>query len=230
MMVSPALRLPLLRPGLALLLLVTLCACGREATGGPLDPGLRDAAFEGPLRVSINSPDGESRQDAGRAGARLEHVGDRRMRIVVSGSIAQEGDAGFVMEGAVDANGWSASHEGVQLHLAPDGQLRGGGRLGDQQLELEGTVDAERFDLETTIELAEASGGGFPAGTRFSFRYALERVADPEAADEMVNPDGTATRRTAEMDDCKEIVWRLRNVPNLSGGAMSLVRVPVCVQ
>lgn len=230
MMIQPAIRLSVMRPAWLLLLLVTLCACGREATGGPLAPGLLDAAFEGPLQVSIRSPDGESRQDSGRAGARLEQAGDGRMRMVVSGSIAQEGDAGFVVEGAVDEDGWTASHEGVQLHLAPDGRLRGGGRLGHQLLDLQGSVDAERFSLETTIELAEASGGGFPAGTRFTFQYTLERVAEPPIVDEAAGQETRASPNNAEMGDCKRIDWRLRNVPNLSGGAMSLVRVPVCVQ
>lgn len=230
MTIATSTRLSLMRPVWALLIMATLCACGREAAGGPLDPEWRDAAFEGPLQVSIDSPDGESHQDAGRAGARLEQIGDGRMRMAVSGSIAQEGDAGFVMEGAVDEGGWSATHEGVQLTLSPDGHLQGGGSIGNQLLELDGAVDPERFTLETTIELTGASGGGFPPGTRFTFRYALERVAEP-APDET-----TAVAETAEKEsddrrgDCRKVVWRLRNVPNLSGGAMSLVRVPVCVQ
>ena len=229
-MIRPAACLSFIRPAWVLLLLATLCACGREAAGGPLDPALRDAAFEGPLRVSISSPDGERREDLGRAGARLEHVGDGRMRMVVSGSISQEGDAGFVMEGDFDPDGWSATHEGVQLRLDPDGRLRGGGRMGHQLLDIQGSVDAERFSLETTIELADTSGGGFPAGTRFSFRYALERVAAPEAGDP-TGQDADVDRVAVDGDDdCERIVWRLRNVPNLSGGAMSLVRVPVCVQ
>lgn len=231
-MTPPALRLSFMRPAWVLVLLVTLCACGREAAGGQFDPALRDAAFEGPLRVSILSPEGEiSRRDSGRAGARLEHLADGRMRMVVSGSIAQEGDAGFVVEGAVDDDGWSATHEGVQLNLAPNGRLHGGGRIGHQLMDLQGSVDADRFSLETTIELAEPSGGGFPAGTRFSFEYALERVAAaPSAEDAERGPEGAGARTSPELDDCKRIDWRLRNVPNLSGGAMSLVRVPVCVQ
>lgn len=229
-MIGRAVRLSFMHPAWVLVLLVTLAACGREAAGGPLDPALQDAAFEGPLRVSIRSPDGESRQDTGRAGARLEQLEDGRMRMVVSGSISQEGDAGFVMEGALDQGGWSATHDDVQLSLTPDGRLRGGGRIGDQLLDLQGSVDAGRFNLETTIELAEASGGGFPAGTRFSFQYALERVAAQEPDDAAGQEDAAARETAAPGGDCKKIVWRLRNVPNLSGGPMSLVRVPVCVQ
>jgi hypothetical protein len=214
---------------LAAIVLAVLAACGRGAADERHVSWPLEGDFLGKAEVTIRPPEGSWQRDAGSASARIEKLEDGKVRLAVSGSIKQEGDAGFVLDGDLDAQGWWAGQDGIEVRISEDGALKGGGRLGTQQYRLQGKVDDRRIDLVTEIVLRQDSAGGFPTGTRFEFRYAMERVAPPgEAAG--AEDEQVVAARSQSAEGCRRVEWRLRNVPNFSGGAMSLVRVPVCVE
>ena len=94
----------------------------------------------------------------------------------------------------------------------------GGFSISISRMEIEGRVDPRRLDLLFEIELLGVTAGGFPPGTRFQFRYDLWRPFERPPGQAGATPDG----------GCREVVYRSKLVPNLSGGAMGMVQVPEC--
>jgi hypothetical protein len=94
-----------------------------------------------------------------------------------------------------------------------------------QRFRLDGHVSDERFDLKIELELLERNQKGRPPGTKFLFTYSLERDSGKNGA------DVAARGRPSKSDrKCKRTVWQTRNVANLGGGPMIMVRVPQCVE
>lgn len=194
------------------------------------DPGGTDAMrdyvgdpYLGSVDVRILRPGadaGDAITDAGRGSAQFIDRGDGKVRLVVVGDIQAEGDAGFAVDGVHDASGWTSRVDGVLLEIGADGSVSGGGEADPHRFRFDGSVSRDRVALQVDIELMEKSGSGFPAGTRFVFDYTLRRYA----------VDATAQQGTGERAaGCKRIVYRLRTVPNFSGGPMGTVRVPRCI-
>ena len=224
----------------ALVLAVPLSACGKDApaagaaqaadagdgtgkaTGHDAAPGeieaLADGAYFGVLKARVLPPEGSGLRATSRNGTASGELQESG-RLVVSGDIERDGDAGVAADGDFASGGWSGESGGVELHIGSDGTIHGGGTSGDQRMSIEGTMTRRRLDLFFEVELMAATGGGFPAGTRFQFRYELWRpFSRPEGQDRGETPAG----------GCREVVYRNKLVPNLSGGAMGMVRVPEC--
>ena len=240
---SPAALAALLSIALASGLAAPLSGCGAESRGetpgqaraGP--GGARDGAsadgkagestdvrdfaggsYFGVVKVRVLPPEGSGVRPLSRNGtgsAELQESG----RLVVVGDVDREADAGFAADGGFTAGGWSGGSGGVELAIGADGAITGGG-IGEDgnALEIEGSIDRRRLDLSFEIELRADSAGGFPAGTRFQFRYDLWRPFKRPPGEEGPTPEG----------GCREVVYRNKLVPNLSGGAMGMVRVPEC--
>lgn len=182
---------------------------------------IRDFAggsYFGLVKVRVLPPEGSDARPVSRNGtgsAELQESG----RLVVVGDVDREADAGFAADGDFAAGGWSGGSGGVELRIAPGGAITGGGTAEDgNAMSIEGTIDQRRLDLFFEIELRADSAGGFPAGTRFQFRYDLWRPFERPPGKEGPTPEG----------GCREVVYRNKLVPNLSGGAMGMVRVPEC--
>ncbi len=79
---------------------------------------------------------------------------------------------------------------------------------------IKGRFEGRELDVFVELSPLSETPGGFPVGTVFRFRYALEYL------------DRSA--RSGKGDGCREIVYRTKLVPNLFGGTMSTVRVPEC--
>lgn len=186
----------------------------REAAGIRAFAG---GAYFGVVKVRVLPPEGSDARATsrnGRGSAELQDSG----RLVVVGDIDQEADAGFAADGVFAGGGWSGGSNGVALRIGPDGAVSGGGEADGNAMTIEGSIDQRRLDLFFEIELLADSGGGFPAGTRFQFRYDLWRPFE--------RPPGQGGR--TPKGGCREVVYRNKLVPNLSGGAMGMVRVPEC--
>lgn len=174
-------------------------------------------AYFGVVKVRVLPPEGSGARPASRNGtgtAELQESG----RLVVVGDIDREADAGFAADGDFTGGGWHGGSDGVDLRIADDGAIVGDGIADGNALTIEGRMDRRRLDLFFEIELRADSDGGFPAGTRFQFRYDLWRPFE--------RPPGQAGSTPA--GGCREVVYRNKLVPNLSGGAMGMVRVPEC--
>lgn len=191
--------------------------------GSADDPGSTDVrsfaedAYFGVVKVRVLPPEGSGARPASRNGtgsAELQASG----RLVVVGDIDQEADAGFAADGDFTGGGWSGGSGEVKLEIAADGTIAGGGTADGNAMSIEGSIDRRRLDLFFEIELLSDSSGGFPAGTRFQFRYDLWRPFKRPPGQEGPTPEG----------GCREVVYRNKLVPNLSGGAMGMVRVPEC--
>jgi len=174
-------------------------------------------AYFGVVKVRVVPPDDSGVRATsrnGRGSAELHESG----RLVVVGDIDAEADAGFAADGGFSRGGWRGGSGDVELRIAADGTITGGGVSGGNAMSIEGSIDRRRLDLFFEIELLSDSGGGFPAGTRFQFRYDLWRPFERPPGQEGRTPAG----------GCREVVYRNKLVPNLSGGAMGMVRVPEC--
>lgn len=180
--------------------------------------GLAGGSYFGVVKVRVVPPDGSGIRATtrnGRASASLEPSG----RLVVSGDVDRESDAGFAAEGRFSSGGWEGGSGAVELRIGPDGSIAGGGIADDgNRMEIEGRVNHRRLDLLFEIELLGVTAGGFPPGTRFQFRYDLWRPFERPPGQAGATPDG----------GCREVVYRSKLVPNLSGGAMGMVQVPEC--
>jgi len=212
------------------LLFLVLGGCsGGQAEAGPGPGGVADwlqEPYVGSVLAASSAPSGGGARvpssDWGAASAVLSDAGDGKVRLAVVGSIREPGDAGFVIDGHVGAEGWRAASQDVELVIDGDGALRGQGAVEDQRFRFDGTISRDRFDLEVEIELLARNHAALPAGTVFRFDYTLARVADPGA---MPDTDGAGDGRA-----CDRIEWRSRNVANLSGGPMQMIQVPECVR
>lgn len=195
-------------------------AADEDSADGRSPTDIRDFAkdaYFGVVKVRVLPPEGSGARPASRNGtgsAELQASG----QLVVVGDIDEEADAGFAADGAFKGGGWSGGSGGVELVITPDGTISGGGNADGNVMTIEGSIDQRRLDLFFEIELQSASAGGFPAGTRFQFRYDLWRPFKRPPGQEGATPEG----------GCREVVYRNKLVPNLSGGAMGMVRVPEC--
>ena len=97
--------------------------------------------MKGVVKVRVVPPDGSGIRATtrnGRASASLEPSG----RLVVSGDVDRESDAGFAAEGRFSSGGWEGGSGAVELRIGPDGSIAGGGIADDgNRMEIEGRVD-----------------------------------------------------------------------------------------
>lgn len=194
-----------------------LSACGADEAQGFMHT-LAGDPFMGRVGVGIRPPYGsghEGRRDSGRGSLQIQTTADHSARLIVVGNIKAPGDAGFVVDGTYDANGWRSTHGDVQIRITPHGTISGGGISHPMRFQFDGKITRDEALLEVDLELLEGSDGGFPPGTHFTFYYVLQR-ARADAEDEVGN--------------CDRIEYRLQNVPNLFDGSMGMVRVPECIR
>lgn len=177
--------------------------------------------FKGRVEVITSLPEeagGDTLRDWGRGSAQFIETGEGKLRLVLTGRIKEEGDAGFAVDGVYDEAGWRSGGDGVRLEVLPDGTIAGSGEQPPQQMEFEGAVSEGSFDLTVEVTVDEATAKGLPPGTVFRFHYDLERETEKQASD--AEPPA---------NDCARIVWQARNVAGF-GGTMQLIQVPVCVK
>lgn len=178
-----------------------------------------DGAYLGLVRVRIVPPEGSAVRPLSRSGTASGEL-DASGRLVVVGDIDREADAGFAADGRFVDAGWVGAGGDVELRIAADGSIRGGGIADGNRTTIEGRIDRRKLELVVEVALLAGSDGGFPAGTRYRFGYELWR------------PFTGAAGRTGQAgqgaDRCREVVYRTKLVPNLGGGAMGMVRVPEC--
>lgn len=206
-------------------LLATVAMMGFTGTAQAVDLALDDGVsrYSGIVTVEVFKPDG-SRQHSDRGDAEMVITADASGQLDLSliGNIKEANDAGFAVSLIpVEEGGYSVSDE--QLHFDIDAEGAIGGRLetSNQSVVYGGRIAAGSLLLETEVTLTAANPHGLEAGTLFVFTHDLDREREAEAA-----PPAQAGEA---LDDCARVVWQLRLVPNLSGGPMGMVQVPVCV-
>lgn len=180
--------------------------------------------YTGSVEVRVDLPDGESWRKYGEGSAHFVKQSDGQAQLVLFGAIDDEqGDAGFVVDGEYDENGWKSELGDIVLEIGPDGAISGGGTLHPQKFRLSGTASQSAIELVVAIELLEANPNALPAGTTFDFTYDLSRAV---ASDE--DEDPTADK-TGDEKECGKIRYEMRPVANIGDGTMSMIRVPICL-
>jgi len=205
--------------------LLAAVAMGFTGTAQAVDLALDDGVsrYSGIVTVEVFKPDG-SRQHSDRGDAEMVITADDGGQLDLSliGNIKEANDAGFAVSLIpLEEGGYSVSDGQLSFDIDGEGSIDGRLETSNQSIVYGGQVTAGSLLLETEITLIAANPHGLEAGTFFVFTHDLEREREAEAA-----PPAQAGEA---LDDCARVVWRLRNVPNLSGGSMGLVQVPVCV-
>ena len=179
--------------------------------------------YVGNVKAAIEVPGESGRQEYGRASLQLLDSTSNIVRLILFGAIdnedGQAGDVGFVLDGTATNTEWSFQKDPMQLKIDGNGSVSGAMETTDERYTYSGTISPTEFRIETVVERLTPTQGGYPAGTIFRFEHTGKRE-DPNAPPTGDGGDGGG--------GCKEVRWELRNVWNPGGGAMSLVRVPVC--
>ncbi|GEM_PF-1230369 len=178
--------------------------------------------YTGRVTVTIEAPGQPSAYHAGQASFQLSDSTHNVARLVLFGAIGDEseqaGDAGFILDGTYTDSGWSFRRDPMRFEIDGQGNIFGEMETDDERYTYSGIISPTEFSIKTVAERLTATPGGYPAGTMFRFEHSGQRV-DPNAPPSTDGGDGSG---------CRNIRWELRNVWNPGGGAMSLVRVPVC--
>ncbi len=204
----------------ALLLFVpVLAACGSGTEVDLGDLPMTTGPYMGVLNIAVLPPRGEGRPRGryGRGHAQMRADESGRPMLVVGGEVDGDEDAaGFSISGTIADGAWTSGPGDTRLRIDADGRISGSGRIAEGAIGISGQVGPQRMRLLVEITAGEQTAGGYPAGTRFQFEYVLANVA-PAGSD-----NGTGS-------DCREVVYRIKLVPNFSGGGLNSVRVPECV-
>lgn len=185
--------------------------------------------YTGPVKVRVTPPGGDAWRQYGEGSAHFVKKANGRAQFVVFGAIDdKKGDAGFSTEGVYDASGWWRSDvKGVRLQISPSGEISGGGTIPPQRFRFSGLASDSAIDLTVEIELLQATKKNMPKGTTFRFEYDLSRARADVRAD---NAKTAAAGGKKSGGKCRKIRYEMRPVPSMSGGAMDMIQVPVCVK
>lgn len=206
------------QPTIALPVLLAICPAFWLAAGAWAAVPV-DKVHEGQVTARIIPPEGSGKRATSRharATAVLRATGADSARLVLDGTFDRDGDAGFQVPLSRARDGWRGGADGFDLAILDDGTVRGQGRFGGQPIRFDGEWQGADLRLLVEITPTALTAGGFPAGTRFQFRYRLRHA--PAAA-----------KPEAEGDGCRKVAYRLRPRPNLASGTMDMVRVRECV-
>ncbi|MFC0717359.1 hypothetical protein [Luteimonas padinae] len=191
--------------------------------GSDASPRYPSTAYEGRVDVVIDPPGGRAHDERGRGTARFTPASGGAMKLSVIGAISNpDGDAGLLLDGRMTRDGgWSGRMGDVRVDIDGQGRVSGGGVVHPQAYTVTGQVSPASFDMVVVVELLEPNAGGLPRGTKLRFTYDLEQPGQAPS---------TARRRgrRADMENCRNVAYEVRPVPDPAGGTLVMRRMPVC--
>lgn len=179
-----------------------------------------DKVYEGVLTARVQPPIGSGirvKTSHGSATAELKRTGPDTARFVLIGNVEQDNDASFGAQGRFENGAWRGG-DSIPVTISADGAISGKGQTGDHDITIDGQIDDNRINAFVEVRPRSATGGGYPVGTTFQFKYTLRHFKPASAS----RGSGKGSGK------CREIVYRMKLVPNFSGGPMGMVRVPEC--
>lgn len=193
-----------------------------EAPAGP---------YVGQLQVEAHPRRGGApMRGSGSGSAELQHLAGDRFRLIVHGNMdgvkgqdGEAGNAGFVIDGRMEQEGWFANEGGIQIAINRQGYVTGEGLVQGDRYQFSGLFSAASAELEVAIQPGAAPGATKGPMSSFRFIYQLAR----HDADKQDDTPSTSERH--KPGGCRHIVYQPRMIANIGGGMMSSVQVPVCV-
>lgn len=195
-----------------LILSMTLASC-QEGESQPFsgDP------YMGSVHVRIEADGYKTKRDEGSGSAHFVDSTGKFAKLVVFGAIRDTaGDAGFSLDGVYKEKGWVSNAGTTSFRIDEKGIISGSGSMPGNKISFSGTASTSNIDLTVKMVSLEATAGGWPAGTLFTYRYLLRRQLNKQQ-------DGGVARNSK---DCKRIRWQMRNI--WTPGGLQMIQVPVC--
>lgn len=204
---------------LPLALALVLGACH----GSDASPRFPTTAYEGRVDVVVDPPGGRAYDERGRGTARFVPGSGGAMKLSVIGAISDpQGDAGLELDGKMTPGGaWSGRMGEVRVDIDRQGRIRGGGNAHPLAYTVTGQVSEAAFDMVVVVELLEPNAGGLPRGTRLRFTYDLAQPGRTAA-------EPRKRARRADLENCRNVAYEVRPVPDPAGGTLVMRRMPVC--
>ena len=175
--------------------------------------------YMGSVHVRIEADGYKTKREEGTGSAHFVDSVGKFAKLVVFGAIRDTtGDAGFSLDGVYKEKGWISNAGTTDFRIDEKGMISGSGSMPGNKISFSGTASSSNIDLTVKMISQEATAGGWPAGTLFTFRYLLRRPLNKEP-----NGDRGVARNSK---DCKRIRWQMRNI--WTPGGLQMIRVPVC--
>jgi hypothetical protein len=196
-------------------LLVIACS-GTDKGNEPFLKVYGGNPYMGTVQVDIILPNGKYvHTNYGKGSSQFIRAGKDKVQMILFGAISNEkGDAGFVLDGNCEKLNWQYRSDSAQLRISEQGAISGAGKRFPQQYDFSGKISDVRLELTTELKTLVKSENGYPAGTRFVFKYVLRRDI------------ATASKGTTK-GNCKKIAWRPQYIGNFDGSGTT-VQIPYC--
>ncbi|MFJ1294114.1 hypothetical protein ACEPPZ_19005 [Paracoccus yeei] len=194
------------------LLLAVLQSPNPSLAQGDEPPAYTEGTFSGRLLAEIHSTASMiPHRNYGTATARFDALPDGRTRLTLSGTIKQEGNAGFSVTGRYGPAGFRSDDKAITLSIDPEGRITGDGIEDGQSYTLSGRISADELELQVQNRPVPETGATSVTGIDFTYSLTND-LAEPEG--------GT----------CKDIRYEMRPVASIGDGTMSMISVPVCLR
>lgn len=207
-----------MRSYLLIILTIAFVSCKSENNSSAQSTLFSGEPYTGTVKVKIEPPQANSTTYTGRGSLHFVDNGDI-VRLILSGVISngdtEAGDAGFILDGAINQSAWSFKYQDMQFAISKNGQVSGSNTTPREKYLFNGTLSPTKFNMEVVVDMLDETDGGYPAGTIFRYNYSFVR-SDPK--NEQPSSNGA----------CKNIRWEMRNIWSPGGNGMIMVRVPVC--
>ncbi|MFC4256404.1 hypothetical protein GRI97_10245 [Altererythrobacter xixiisoli] len=200
----------LLRQSICIPTAMSLLGCGDVAA----PPPYIGATYSGPVRAEIDDSDFPiTKWRSGDATAKFEEIAPGRARLILFGTIENEGDASFTVDGDYDDAGFRHIGSSINLSIDAEGTVSGGGVSGNHDYRLSGTLTERALNL--AVQYRPTGSAAASTLREIMFRY---------------NLSNEATAKDSKSDKpCRTIRYEMRPVANIGDGTMSMLSVPICL-
>jgi len=166
--------------------------------------------YTGRVDFKVAPPSGKPVTHYGRGSVLLERSASGKAVLQLRGKVPDSTtQTELTIPGICDDAGWRSEPGDVQMSIAADGRVSGGGISDGRTFLFAGTFNPAEVRLEVRVTTAE---GGTPAGTTLTFDYRVKRESLEAQAGQDVE------------EGCRLVMRPIANF----GGGMTMAQVPEC--
>ncbi|CAM3854044.1 hypothetical protein [Ectopseudomonas alcaliphila] len=168
--------------------------------------------YTGRVDFKVAPPSGKPVTHYGRGSVLLERSAPGKAVLQLRGKVPDSTtQTELTIPGTYDDAGWRSEPDDVQMSIAADGRVSGGGVSDGRTFLFSGTFSPAEVRLEVRVTMAREEGGA-PAGTTLTFDYRVKRESLEAQAGQDVE------------DGCRLVMRPIANF----GGGMTMAQVPEC--